>query len=294
MNVISPQFGQHDGEHLSDAELFELYQGRLSPAQFASVQQHLFVCTKCLRAFKDVSDFFTPPQADEPAPSDEQIEAGWNELKERLPLPKAQIQIIAVSSSRRWVLPLAASLLIALGLAGPLVWRAWQTETQLARMVNTPTPAQASPTVELRPAATPPVASEQPQPKAAQVPGSNQAARPPFPVEELLITSGERGAADVAQARKLFVPAQEKNFRLKLRIYNPLNYRSFRVELLDQQQKVVQAVDGKLTKDLAIEAILQRVGLADDKYFLRVTGISKQTGQTEVLESVIEITSRRN
>jgi hypothetical protein len=295
MNVISHQSGQQDGGHLSDAELFELHQGRLSPERFASVQQHLFICTQCLRAFKEVSDFFTPSQADATVPSDEQIEAGWKELKERLPLPKAWAA--SVSAARRWWLPLAAALFITLGGAGLLVWRAQQADRQLARMANTPTPAQASPTMALRQAATPSeqrAVGEQSRPKAAQAPGSPPTARAPFQVEELLITSGERAAAEIAQARKLFVPAQEKSFRLRLRIYNPLDYRSFRVELLDSQRRVVQGVAGKLTKDQAIEVLFQRADLADDKYFLRVSGVHQQSGQTETLESVIEVTAQRN
>lgn len=291
MNDISPQFGQA-GQHLSEAELFALHAGQLSAAQLTRVQQHLFICIQCLRAFKEVSDFFTPLQTDEPALSNEQIEAGWKELKERLPLPKARAA--GVSATRRWALPLAAGLFIALGLAGFFVWRAQRAETQLAQTTNTPAPVPASPTADARSATTPPaqpVAREQARPKAAPVPGAPQT---PFPAAELLITSGERGIAAGAQARKLFVPAQQKNFRLKLRIYNPLDYRSFRVELLDDQRKVVQTADGRLTKDQAIEAVFQRANLADNQYFLRVIGVHKQAGQTEALEAVIEITSRRN
>jgi hypothetical protein len=303
MNVIHHQFDKGDGGHLSDAELLELQQGQLSTARLASVQQHLFVCRECLQAFKDLSDFFTPPQADEAALSEKQIETGWQELKERLPRSAASFQTVPASArvataSRVW-LPLAAGLLVTLGLAGFLIWRQQQAEPRLAQASYqlSPSPLQASPIASARPAETTsgqPRVSGQAEPTALPARRQNQAVQAPFSTRELLVTSGEKAATDVAQAQPLFVPAQEKTFSLKLRIYNPRDYHSFRVELLDGERKVVQAVDGKLTKDLAVEAVFARAGLADGKYFLRVTGAHRQNKKVEPLESVIEITGRNN
>ncbi len=304
MNVIRHQFDKHGEEHLSDAELFELQQGLLSPARLASVQQHLFDCFECLRAFKDGSDFFTPLQTDEMIPSNEQIEAGWQELKKRLPLSEASFQAApaadpVASASSGWLLPLAAGLLVTLGLAGLFVWRGRQTETQLAQTSDTPSQpsTQASPAASARPTETTfdqrravgQAKLESPRPHR-----QSQAAQPPFSTREMFVTSGEKAATDVTQPQLLFVPAQEKTFSVKLRIYNPLGYRSLRVELLDSQRQVVRTAGGKVTKDMAIEAVFERAGLADGKYFLRVTGSHGQNEGTESLESVIEITARSN
>lgn len=306
MNAIRPQSGKHDGPHLSDAELFELQQGRSSPAQFASGQQHLFVCPKCLRAFKEVSDFLTPLQAEEVAVSSEQIEAGWRELKERLPLSKPLAQAAptaaraaTASTSRGWLLPLAAGLLVILGLAGLVLWRGRQPATQIVWVSKAPPPAPApiSPAASVHPAVAQPEqprAGEPAKPSAAQAQRPSQTAHPAFQASELLVTSGEKGASDTASAQKLFVPAQQKTLRIRLRLYNPLDYSSFQVELLDQQRSRLQAVGGKLTKDLALEARFERAGLADGKYFLRVSGQRGQTNSTEPLETAIEITARRN
>jgi hypothetical protein len=306
MNAIRPQSSKYAGPHLSEAELFDMQQGRSSPTQFASGQQHLFVCPKCLQAFKEVSDFLTPPQAEELAVSNEQVEAGWQELKERLPRSKPGAQaaptaalVTTASTSRGWLLPLAAGLLVTLGLAGLFVWRGRQPETQIARVSDAPSqpPTQVSPVASVRPTETQPEqqgVGRQAMPSAAQAHRPSQTAQPPFQVSELLVTSGEKAASDTAPAQILFVPAQEKTFSLRLRIYNPLDYSSFRVELLDQKRTPVQAVGGRLTKDLAIEALFERAGLADGKYFLRVTGYQGQIGSTEPLESAIEITARRN
>ncbi len=302
MNVIHHQFDKPDGEHLSDADLIELQQGLLSPARLASVQQHLFVCLECLRAFKDASDFFTPLQADEAAPSNKQIEAGWQELKKRLPLSEVGVhpaRAAARTTTALKLLPLAAGLLVALGLAGLFIWRERQAETQLAQTANAPSqlPMPASPAASTRPTET--VLDQrkvvgQAKLEISQAPRQNQATQPPFSTRELFVTSSERAATEVAQPQLLFVPAKAKTFSVKLRVYNPLDYRSFHVELLDSQRRGVQAVDGNVTKDLAVAAVFERAGLPDGKYFLRVTGAHKQNNSVESLESVVEITARRD
>jgi len=300
MNVIHHQFDKPGGEHLSDTELFELQQGLLPPARQASVQQHLFVCLECLQAFKDVSDFLTPLQADETVPSKKQIEAGWQELKKRLPLSEVGVhpaRAAARTTHALKLLPLAAGLLVTLGLAGLFIWRERQTETQLAQTANTPSqlPTPTSPAASAGPTET---ALDQRKVvgraklETPQAQRQNQATQSPFSTRELFVTSSERAATEVAQPQPLFVPAQAKAFTVKLRIYNPIDYRSFSVELLDRQRKVVQTAEGKVTKDLAVEAVFERAGLADGQYFLRVTGSHKENKSVEPLESAIEITAR--
>lgn len=276
MNTIHPQFGAHDGQHLSDTELFALHEGRLAPAQFASARQHLLACAKCLRAFKELSDFFTPPQADEPALSEEQIGAAWVELKPRLKPQPLFFSAIAAAFSALLVRPLplalAASLCVVISWASLAVWRA-------LRPAQPAPPQLAQASVTLSPQASP----------LASVPGTNESA---YLAGGFYLTSGEKAAGNQAELHTVYVPVEFKAFRLRLGIDRPLRFNKYGVELFNLAGQPLRAAEGRLVEHNFIEASFARSGLPDGKYLLRLAASNTAAQFANTYEARLEISSR--
>lgn len=110
--------------HLEIDEIFAYHSGSLDAERFERAQSHLLVCRRCLDDLLDLETFVglgaehdeSAEQPTDLAPGDFEVASAWQSLRSRLARPR---------SSSRFVLPLAASLLVAvLGLAWALLQQA--------------------------------------------------------------------------------------------------------------------------------------------------------------------------
>ena len=109
-------------------------------------------------------------------------------------------------------------------------------------------------------------------------------------VTTLVLTSGEKGKAEVISSKPFQIPAQAKQLRFRLTKYKPTEFPLYQVELLDAGGKVMQVVTGSLTKAKLIEAVFRRNGLTDGEYQLRVTGQGRaDTNLTPLTTALVKL-----
>ncbi|MBI1764426.1 MAG: hypothetical protein HYR56_23615 [Acidobacteria bacterium] len=289
MSTISQFDNDKAEQHLSEAEVLTFLRQGLTPAQNTRLQQHLLDCWQCQELYQDANDFCQPRRAAEAFVSEAQIQESWSQLKQFVQQAEPQVMAAtaprplaraAAATSRRWVLPLAAVFFLLLTATAVTFWRSRQTATFFGTAtVKTPDALSNSPINQ----PTPPLSQQESANSQATNPKLRTTTKPSakvddktapaiYEVAQLMLSSGEKSAAEVSAAKVIQVPASAQQLRFRLVRYEPREFPAYQVELLDAAGTVRQAVTGKLAKGNLIEAIFQQAELTDGEYQLRVTG----------------------
>ena len=142
MKVIFEESADNLGPHLSDAELIAYQKGELDDLKRKLAQPHLAACAQCVRAFKDVNDFFAPAADDEAEADEFEVRRQWHEFRRRF-LPSDQFaaenaanEVKRPMPAARLFMAAAAGALLAVGAASIWVIK-YRTENEaLAKKVQ--------------------------------------------------------------------------------------------------------------------------------------------------------------
>lgn len=115
------------GPHCGVRRLIAYREGRLTEAEHEAVQEHLSLCPRCTRLWREIRDFEAAAAGSDTGPESLRQEA-WGSLAQRLPASKPVSEPMAQAARsappRRSHLPafamIAAALLVAI--AGSLLW----------------------------------------------------------------------------------------------------------------------------------------------------------------------------
>src|SRR5262245_50796319 len=139
MKAARATFNDGNGRHLSENEMIAYCREPMAAAEREEARLHILQCDLCLQLFRDVSDFFEPRREDEEEIDQLQVRRAWNDFWPRTHAPKKAAAKIVESVRRISVFgaawPVAAGLLITLGLATVFAWRERQERLQAQQQV---------------------------------------------------------------------------------------------------------------------------------------------------------------
>lgn len=301
-----------DDPHLSEATMIAYYRGGLSETEREATQEHLVTCAACIALLRSATDFLEPARPDEEditeAETNQQWQSVWQRVKSaeppespaktETPVVRANFgpsRVKKVFMNSRPSLPLAASLVISLGVVGLLGWSYWQErqsrlesqkvaaelqnkqrelEQRLAQLSQSDA-EQFKRERELRLAAE----AERDQLLAA--------VRPPDYAQDYSFTfSSDRGSTQELQL-KLNTAA-----KVNLLISKPGAFGQYKVEILDEGGNVLRKFHGLRPKgnERALSFRLNRGALSPGKYRLRLSGqqgsVSTQLGESDLVVNV--------
>jgi hypothetical protein len=285
MEAARAKFDDGNGRHLSGDEMIAYCHERMAGAEREEARIHILQCDQCLQLFRDVSDFFEPRREDEEEIDQLQIRRAWNDFWPRAHTERKLASRI-VGSVRRIsfpsaALPLAAGLLITLGLAPVLVWRerqeTQQAQLQIAQLQNLQQDLEARMSQAERTAGErlelervkSARAEEQVKKLQTQLAelGRSQQNTPIF----LIDSTSRKGQQEDSLVS--ITPAT-RTFILRLDIYNPNEYPEYVVEFFDQHGRKVKEVSGlwPVDRDKTLNLTLDRRSLKKGKHILKLSG----------------------
>jgi hypothetical protein len=121
------------GRHLDEEELVAYGRGQLEDVEAERLQSHLLRCDRCLTAFKDVVDFFGELREGEEPVGEREIRREWDVFRRRVHAPAVARKSFGLWIGPRAIFALAASVLVAVGLATFWGLRLRQDVQQMAR-----------------------------------------------------------------------------------------------------------------------------------------------------------------
>jgi len=248
----------------------------MAAAEREEARLHILQCDHCLQLFRDVSDFFEPRREDEEEIDQLQIRRAWNdfwprasnERKTRISFPPAS-----------W--PLAAGLLITLGLAPALVWRErqerLQAQLQIAQLQNRQQDLEARMSQAERTAGDQLGQERERRAEAEarlkelqiQLDGFRQSQ------QNIPIFSIGSGSIRSQQDDSLVsITPATRTFILRLDIYNPNEYPEYVAEIFDQHGHKVKEVSRLRPVDTekTLNLTLDRESLKEGKHLLKLSG----------------------
>jgi len=280
MKAARAKFDDGNVRHLSEAEMVAYYHERVSAAEREEARLHILQCDHCLQLFKDVSDFFDPRREDEEEIDQLQIRRTWNDFSKR----KAASGIVEPARRISFppaALPLAAGLLITLGLPTVLMWRERQERLQAQLQIAQLQSRRQD--LDDRMSQTERIASDQLEQERERrakaearlkdlqirLDGLKQSQQniPIFPI-------GSESIRGQQEDSLVSVTRTTKTFMLSLDIYNPYEYPEYVVEIFDQHGQRVKEIS-RLRPVGAVKTLnltLNRRSLKEGKYLLRLSG----------------------
>lgn len=274
-----------DGRHLREDEMIAYSQGRTAAAEREETRLHILQCDHCLQLFRNVCDFFEPRREDEEEVDQLQIRRAWNDFWPRTHARNKWAANI-VESLRRTTFPgaawpLAAGLLITLGLATVFVWRErqerLQAQLQIAQLQNRQQDLEARLSQTERTAGDQLLqererrAETEARAKELQtrLDGLRQSRQniPVYSIESAS-TRGQQEESLVS-----ITPAT-RTFILSLDIYNPNEFPEYVVEIFDQRGQRVKEISGlrPVGAGKTLNLTLDRESLKEGKHLLRLSG----------------------
>ena len=276
MKASRAKFDDGNGGHLSEAEMIAYWHERTTAAEREEARLHILQCDHCLQLFRDVSDFFEPRREDEEEIDQLQIRRAWNDF-----WPRAHTERKTRVPFSPAVWPLAAGLLITLGLAPVLVWRErqerQQAQLQIAQLQSLQQDFEARMSQAERTASDQLGQERERRAEAEarlkelqiQIDGLRQSQQntPIFSIGSGSI----RGQQDDALVS---ITPKTRTFILRLDIYNPNEYPEYVVEIFDQHGQKVKEVSGLRPVDTekTLNLTLHRGSLKEGKYLLKLSG----------------------
>jgi hypothetical protein len=256
----------------------------MAAAEREEARLHILQCDYCLQLFRDVSDFFEPRREDEEEIDQLQISRAWNDFWPRARTERKAASRI-VESVRRMPFPgaawpLAAGLLITLGLATVFVWRerqeSRQAQLQIAQLQNRQQDLEARLSQTERTAGNQLEqererrAEAEAQVKELQIrlDGLRQSQQN-IPV--YLIGSATRGQPEDSMVR---ITPTTRTFILSLDIYNPNEFPEYVVEIFDQHGQRIKEISGLKPVGMGktLNLTLDRGSLKEGKHLIKLSG----------------------
>jgi hypothetical protein len=263
------------------------FQDRMAAAEREATRLHILQCDHCLQLFRDVSDFFEPSREGEEEIDQLQIRRAWNDFWPRMHAEKKLAAKIVESireSIRRTSFvgaarPLAAGLLITLGLATVFAWRERQerrqAQLQIAQLQNHRQDLEARLSQAERT-----VGIQRVQERESIATAKAQAKELQIRLEELMqsqqnIPDYKIEAPKRAQQEDSLVsitPAT-RTFMLRLNIYNPYEFQEYVVEIFQHGQRVKEISGLKpVGAEKTLNLTLDRRSLKEGEHLLRLSG----------------------
>ena len=284
MKAARAKFNDGNGRHLSEDEMIAYCREPMAAAERAEARLHILQCNHCLQLFRDVSDFFEPRREDEEEIDQLQIRRAWNDFWPRVRTERKMATRI-VERVRRipfpgaaW--PLAAGLLITLGLAPAFVWRERQekrqAQLQIAQLQNRQQDLEARLSQTERTAGN---QIEQERERRAEAEArvkelqirlnglsQSQQNTPIYIIGS--VTRGQQEDSDVS------IPRTTRTFILSLDVYNPNEFPEYVVEIFDQHGQRVKGMSGLRPVGMGkrLNLTLDRGSLKEGKYLIKLSG----------------------
>ena len=285
MKAARAKFNDGNGRHLSQDEMIAYCREPMAAAEREEARLHILQCDHCLQLFRDVSDFFEPRREDEEEIDQLQIRRAWNDFWPRARTERKVASRIFESVRRMsfphaaW--PLAAGLLITLGLATVFVWRERQerrqAQLQIAQLQNRRQDLEARLSHAERNAGD---QLEQERERRAvaealvkelqiRLDGIMQSRQniPVYPIE----SGALRGPKEDSLVS---IKPTTRTFILSLDIYNPNEFPEYVVEIFDQHGQRVKEISGLRPVGMGktLNLTFDRGSLKEGKHLLKSSG----------------------
>lgn len=297
MKAVNRTSGSNDDRHLTEAQVIAYCRGEMSPAEHDLAEAHLVSCEQCLTLFRNARDFVEPARDDEeeitPAETDKAWASLWKEVQgdastDVRPAKPATVVAGDFGRSRektllvRATLPLAAGLLISLGLLGWQTWRFFserrsrQQSQEIAAQLQNRQRELEQRLKQLEQSGGEQLQQERNERRAVEAERDELQARlsqlghEEVPVYTARLSS-ERGADDDVRVR---FPSATKAARLRLLISKPYEFPEYAIEIVDESGRVVTKTSGVRPGggDGALGLRINRSAFSSGKYKLRLFG----------------------
>jgi hypothetical protein len=297
MKAANGTSGSNDDRHLTEAQVIAFCRGEISAPERDYAETHLVSCERCLAAFRSARDFLEPAGNDEEEITAAETDAAWNSLwTEVQPNASTNVQrdatttVVSADFQRSRdktllslaTLPLAACLLLSLGVLGWQTWRLFterrsrQQSQEIAAQLENRQRELEQRLKQLEQTGGNQLQQEREQRLAAEAERDqlqdrlSQLGHEEVPVYTARLSS-ERGAEDDVRVRFSSV---NKAARLKLLISKPYEFPEYVVELADESGRVVMKASGLRPRgdDGALALRINRTAFSAGKYKLRLFG----------------------
>lgn len=295
MKAVNRTSGNNDDSHLSEAQVIAYCRGEMSAAEHESAEAHLVSCAQCLAMFRNARDFVERARDDEEEIPTAETDAAWASLWKEVQgetstdvLPGKTVVTGDFQRTRdkallaRATLPLAAGLLISLGLLGWQTWRFFserqsrQQSQEIAAQLQNRQRELEQRLAQLEQSGGAQLQQERDQRLAAEAERDQLQARlsqlghEDVPVYTARLSS-ERGAEDDVRVR---FNGATKAARLRLLISKPYEFPEYAIEVVAESGRVVTKASGVRASgdDGALGVRLNRSAFSTGKYKLRLFG----------------------
>jgi hypothetical protein len=297
MKAVNRTSGSNDDRHLTEAQVIAYCRGEMSAAEHDLAEAHLVSCEQCLTLFRNARDFVEPALDDEeeitPAETDKAWASLWKEVQGNASTdvrPAKPATVVAGDFGRsrektllaRATLPLAAGLLISLGLLGWQTWRFFserrsrQQSQEIAAQLQNRQRELEQRLTQLEQSGGEQLQQERNERRAVEAERDELQARlsqlghEEVPVYTARLSS-ERGADDDVRVR---FPSATKAARLRLLISKPYEFSEYAIEIVDESGRVVTKTSGVRPSDGdgALGLRINRSAFNSGKYKLRLFG----------------------
>ena len=292
MKAANPMSGSNDNRHLTEAQVIAYCRGEMSGAEHDDAEAHLVSCEQCLALFRSARDFLEPAGNDEEEITAVETDAAWNSLWKEAPGSASTATVVSGDFQRsrektllsRAALPLAACLLLSLGVLGWQTWRllgerrsrqqsqeiAAQLEHRQRELEQRLAQLERSGKEELQQERDQRLALEaerdQLQARLAQLGHESEV----VPVYTARLSS-ERGSENDVRLR---FSGATKAARLRLLISKPYEFPDYAIEFADESGRVVMKTSGvrPAGDEGALSVQMNRTAFSAGRYKLRLFG----------------------
>lgn len=284
----------HDGadDHLREDELIAYAQGQLDGRREEPVRAHFAACAVCREALQDARDFCEPARPRETAVSEFEIRRAWKTFQPRvarepLAAPTPEGKRVGLPS-RRVLLALAASVILAFGLT--LIWALAlrQEKQQLARRLQNEQQHAAERLQKLeqekREWQAQASALQQKQEQLAQLNQPELNA----PIYDLLSRDFTRRSSGESEVNRITAPATANHVILILNGEGQAAFPDYRLEIVNSQGQIVWQGSG-LQRDGNGNYVvtLSRTFLTAGRYRLKLYG--QRAGRAQMLAEYVVV-----
>lgn len=297
MKAANRTSGSNDDRHLSEAEVIAYCRGEMPAAEHEDAEAHLVSCEQCLALFRNARDFLEPAGHDEEEITSAQTDAAWGSLWTAVQgnastnVPRDRTATVVAGDFQRSrdktllsraALPLAACLLLSLGVLGWQTWRllserrSRQQSQEIASQLESRQRELEQRLAQLERSGGEQLQQERDQRLALEAERDQLQARlsqlghEDVPVYTARLSS-ERGAEDEVRVR---FSGATKVARLRLLISKPYEFPEYAIELADESGRVVMRASGVRPSgdDGALGLRINRTVFSSGKYRLRLFG----------------------